>query len=190
MIYRTSSCTNPKGTTVRLTILSAGEDKSRARVVSFVRGEVKALSAWGDGVLLTSGTRAPDIEMVGLANGKLERLSDFADRIIVLEFWATWCHPCQPKVGDLQTYSEKYSDWKGKVVLIVASVDDDQAAPTKHLKTKGWVQTHNVWVGTEAKRAFHVNAIPTAYVIDRQGKIVAANPQDLPKVVNHCLEAK
>src|SRR5437879_4634322 len=39
----------PKGTTVRLTILSAGEDKSRARVVTFVRGEVKALSAWGDG---------------------------------------------------------------------------------------------------------------------------------------------
>src|SRR4029450_7622148 len=50
----------PKGTTVRLTIVSAGEDNSRARVVSFVRGEVKALSAWGDGVLLTKGIRAPD----------------------------------------------------------------------------------------------------------------------------------
>jgi len=128
--------------------------------------------------------------MVGLANGKLERLSDFADRIVVLEFWAAWCGPCQPKVADLQTYSEKYSDWKGKVVLIIASVDDDQAAPTKHLKAKGWVQTHNVWLDTEAKRAFHINAIPTAYVIDRQGKIVAANPEDLPKVVNHYLEAK
>src|SRR5881296_2830638 len=44
-----------KGTTVRLTIISDGEHESRARVVSFMRGEVKALSAWGDGALLTKG---------------------------------------------------------------------------------------------------------------------------------------
>ncbi len=179
-----------QGTTVRLAILSAGADESQARVVSFVRGEVKALSCWGDGELLTSGTRAPDIEMVNLANGKLERLSDFADRIIVVEFWATWCGPCQPKVAELQTYSEKYSNWKGKVVLIAASVDDDQTAPTKHLNAKGWVQTHNVWVGAEAKKALHINAIPTAYVIDRQGKVVAANSEDLPRVANDYFEAR
>src|SRR5437879_10805223 len=42
----------PKGTTVRLTIVPFGEDDSRVRVVSFVRGELKELSRWGDGVLL------------------------------------------------------------------------------------------------------------------------------------------
>jgi peroxiredoxin len=180
----------PKGTTVRLTILSGGEDESRTRVVSFVRGEVKALSSWGDGVLLTEGMRAPDIEMVSLANGKSERLSDHTNRIIVLEFLATWCGPCQPKVADLQTYSEKHPDWKDEVILIAASVDNNEAAPTKHLKAKGWVRTHNVWVGNEARRAYHIDAIPTVYVIDRQGKILAANPADLPEVVDHHLEAK
>ena len=69
----------PKGTTVRLTILSAGDDKSRARVVTFVRGEVKALSAWGDGVLLAKGVSAPDIEMVDLANTRSERLSGYTN---------------------------------------------------------------------------------------------------------------
>ena len=68
----------PKGTTVRLTIVPFGEDDSRARVVSFVRGELKELSGWGNGVLLTNGMKAPDIEMVGLANGTSERLSDYA----------------------------------------------------------------------------------------------------------------
>jgi thiol-disulfide isomerase/thioredoxin len=158
--------------------------ESRVRVVSFVRGEVKELSPWGDGVLLMNGTKAPDIEMVGLANGKSERLSDYAGKIIVLEFWATWCGPCQPKMADLQTYSGKYPDWKGKVVLIAASVDDEEEAPTKHLKAKGWGQTHNVWVGTDAKKAYHVDAIPTAYVFDRQGKIVATNPMDIPEIVS------
>src|SRR5262245_49298623 len=47
------------GTTVRLTIVPAGEDDSQARVVSLVRAELKALAAWGGGVLLTNGMKAP-----------------------------------------------------------------------------------------------------------------------------------
>ena len=180
----------PKGTTVRLTIVPFGEDDSRVRVVSFVRGELKALSGWGNGVLLTNGMKAPDIEMVGLASGTSERLSDYAGKIIVLEFWATWCEPCQPKMANLQTYSGKYPDWKGKVVLMAASVDDNEDTATKHLKAKGWGQTHSVWVRTDAIKAYHVNAIPTAYVIDRRGKIVTADPVDIAEIVNHELRPR
>ena len=179
-----------KGTTVRLTIVPFGEDDSRVRVVSFVRGELKELARWGDGVLLTNGIKAPDIEMVGLANGTSERLSDYVGKIIVLEFWATWCDPCQPKMADLQTYSGKYPDWEGKVVLIAASVDDNQDTATKHLKAKGWGQTHNVWVRIEAIKAYHVDGIPTAYVIDRQRKILAANPVNITGIVNHELQTR
>jgi len=68
------SIRGPKGTTVRLTIIPAGEDGSHARVVSFVRGEVKL--PWGDGLLLAIGTKAPDIEMVEVANKVDERLSN------------------------------------------------------------------------------------------------------------------
>lgn len=180
----------PQGTTVRLTVFSAGEDESRARVVSLVRGEFKALSEWGDGVLLTNGMKAPDMEMVSLPSGKPERLSDYAGKIIVLEFWATWCGPCEPKVKYLQGYAEQYAHQKDKVIFITASVDDDQVAPVKFIAAKGLVKTHNVLVGPEAKRAFHLSGIPTAYIIDRKGKIVASNPEEIPKVLDQALESK
>ena len=173
-----------KGTTVRLTIMPSVEDNSQVRVVSLVRAELKELAGSGDGVLLANGTKAPNIEMVRLADKAPERLSDYLDKIIVLEFWATWCGPCQPKMADLQQYYRQYPDWRSKVVLIAASIDDTGDTAAKHLKAKGWDQTHNVWVGTHAKKAYHIDGIPTAYVIDRQGKIVTSNPLNLAEIVN------
>lgn len=180
----------PRGTTVRLTIVSPGQDASRTRVVSFVRGEVMELSRWGDGALPTNGTIAPDIKMLNLADGTPERLSDYAGKIVVLEFWASWSQPCQQKIAGLQTWFSKHPDWKGKVVLIAASVDYDPEAAVEHLKTKGWAKTHNVWVGTEARKACHIDVIPTAYIIDRQRRIVAVDPVDIPELVNHELQIK
>ena len=93
-------------------------------------------------------------------------------------------------MADLQTYSDQYPDWKGKVVLITASVDDNEDTATKHLKTKGWGQTHNVWARPAAIKVYHVNGIPTAYVIDRRGKLLAADPVDIPEIVNHELQTR
>src|ERR1051326_2373024 len=62
IVQAARSIRGAKGTTVRLTIIPSAEEQSQARVVSFVRGEVKGF--WGDGVLLTNGTKAPDIEMI------------------------------------------------------------------------------------------------------------------------------
>jgi thiol-disulfide isomerase/thioredoxin len=177
-----------KGTTVRLTIVPAGEDMSRVQVVSLVRGELKQLR--GDGVLLPKGSKAPDIEMIGLANGASERLSDYGGKIVLLEFWATWCGPCQIKMAELQSYAGKHPAWKDKVILIAASVDDNPDAVIKYLKAKGWDQTQNVWVGTDAIKACHIEGIPAAYVIDRQGRIVAANPEDLPESVDLAVQTK
>jgi thiol-disulfide isomerase/thioredoxin len=147
-------------------------------------------NTWRDGVTLSKGSKAPDFEMVALANGARERLSDYAGKIVLLEFWATWCGPCQIKMAELQGYAGAYPDWKDKVIVIAASVDDNQDAAIKHLKAKGWDQTHNVWVGPGAIKACHLEGIPTVYVIDREGRIVAANPGELAGMVNLELQAK
>jgi hypothetical protein len=51
-------------------------------------------------------------------------------------------------MADFQSYAGKHPDWKGRVVLIAASVDDNEDVAGKHLEAKGWDQTHNVWQQT------------------------------------------
>jgi peroxiredoxin len=185
----------PRGTAVRLTLAPAGADAAQAHVVSLVRGELKGLSSkgvpltdvlgWGDGVLLKAGSDAPDIEMVPLHAKQPQRLGDFKGKVVVLTFWATWCAPCQKVIAELQTCSEKHPHWKAQVVLIAAGVDEDREALAKHVATKGWDKAHHVHVAADAVRAYHVGAVATQYVIDRQGKIVAADHSlDVPRLVN------
>jgi peroxiredoxin len=190
----------PHGTTVRLTLIPAGKDESQARDVYLVRGELnlsdkaialKDMPGWGDGVLLATGTKAPNFTMTPLPSQKSEHLLDFAGKVVVLVFWSTGCAGCHQVMADLQSYPGKHPDWKDKVVLISASVQEEGDADVKLLKAKGWNLTHNVRVGFEAKIAYHVGAIPTTYVIDQQGNIVAADyVLDIPNIVTGLIRSK
>jgi hypothetical protein len=70
---------------------------------------------------------------------------------------------------------------EGQYLIVQTILPDSPAAAHKNL---GWNKTHNVWVSSKAIKSYHVADIPTAYVIDRYGKIVAANPVDIPERVN------
>jgi peroxiredoxin len=157
-----------------------------------VRGEVRGRLS--DGRLLTNGMKAPDIEMVVLTNRASEHLSDYAGKIIVLEFWASWCSPCQKSMADLQLQIASHPDWKDKVVLIAASVNDTADIAAKYIEAKGWNQTHNIWLKAKDIQSYHVGGIPAAYVIDAKGTIAAAGISveeglNIPDVVNQQLDA-
>ena len=181
----------PKGTTVRLTIAPAKKDDSQALVVSLVRGELKELVRWGDGELLKSGTKAPDIPLLQLGGKTRERLSDYVGRIVVLEFWSISCGPCQGRMAELESYQDKYPAWKDKVVLIGASRDDREDAVIQHVKAKRWDRTHIVRIQDEAMKTYHVNALPTVYIIDQKGNVAASDHSlDIPAIVNRLVHGK
>ncbi len=127
------------------------------------------------------GDMAPDCEIINVSSGKRARLSDFRGRIVCLDFWATWCGSCQRPMKDLDAFfAEKGERLKGRVSVVPISIDDQAGLVTPHLKKQGWTHLDHYWAGDEesdgfkgaAARKFVVTQVPTAMLIDRDGRIL------------------
>ena len=122
---------------------------------------------------------APEIEFTALNGEKKMKLSDLRGKVVVLDFWATWCGPRQGPMADLQRLPQAHSDWGDKVAIVPLSIDDTLDIVRKHVNKRGWTNTFNVWAGdggwkSAPAKAFRVSGVPTTYIIDTQGKIVQA----------------
>ena len=175
----------PQGTTVRLKIVPKGKPESQAKMVSLVRADLKGV--WGDGKLLKPGAAAPEVSFTRLADNQVEKLASHQGKVVVLVFWASWCGPCQSEMEELQKLTEARPKWKDKVTIITASIDEKKEDAVNRLKEKGWDKTHNVWTDEKMLRTFHIDGIPASYVIDAQGKIAAADPQDIAQSADQAL---
>jgi len=116
---------------------------------------------------------APDFALKDV-NGKTVRLSDYRGKVVLLDFWATWCSPCQIEIPWFVDLERKNKD-KGFAVLGV-SMDDDGWESVKPFLAELRVNYRVVIGDSETAQLYGgVDALPTTFLIDRGGKIAAVH---------------
>ena len=132
-----------KGTVVILTIVPAGRTEADAIAVPLTRGVIKELNLFGDGRLIPPGKMAPDFDAVLLPGGGKYQLKDSLGRIVVLEFWASWCGPCLKGVDHLQDLRKQHPEWKDRVQLVGVGIDEEEKTAARSFKERGALDGHH-----------------------------------------------
>jgi peroxiredoxin len=120
----------------------------------------------------TKRNQAPDFQVKD-ANGQTFRLSDYKGKVVLLNFWATWCGPCKREIPWFTEFERTYKD-RGFAVVGVALDDDGWEAVRPFLTAHQ--MNYRVAVGNmEIERLYSggagIESVPTTFLIDREGKI-------------------
>jgi len=141
---------------------------------------------------LRIGMPAIEFETTGF-DGKRIALKDFRGKVVLLDFWATWCAPCRQEMPNVINL---YKHFHGKGFEIIGiSLDQDRGKLEEYIKTNGisWPQIFDGkgW-DNSIGRMYGIMSIPTTYLLDREGRIRYKNVrgESLRKAVKELVEGK
>jgi cytochrome c biogenesis protein CcmG, thiol:disulfide interchange protein DsbE len=119
------------------------------------------------------GEKIPDFNMpiftgYELNGAKQVKLSDLRGKVVMINFWASWCKPCEQEAADLRTAWDFYQDG-GKVVFLGVDYVDTEPEARAYLEKFGIKYANGPDLGTKVSQLFRIKGVPETYFIDQQG---------------------
>ncbi len=128
---------------------------------------------------------APDAVTTTL-DGSRWSLRDQRGKVVLIDFWATWCGPCVASIPKMKKIFERYRHTPA-FLMVGVSLDDDAADVRKFVADQkmGWLQLFETGAGRNNRfaAAFNINTIPSVWLIDKQGRVAAADLVSEEKII-------
>ncbi|MFM2207933.1 MAG: hypothetical protein RL213_1908 [Bacteroidota bacterium] len=142
--------------------------------------------------MLPPGSQAPPIEL-NTPEGKKVTLEDFKGKVLLVDFWASWCGPCRRANPDLKRLYDKHRADAFDVLGV--SLDDNPEAWKQAIRQDGLPWTHvsemKKW-DSKCVKDYHIEAIPFSVLLDGEGRILAKglDPEQLEPIILEALHKK
>ena len=124
--------------------------------------------------IVDEGTQMPDFTLERHAGGVVQ-LSQLKGKVVVVNFWATWCPPCRDEIPYLVKTVEEFAPQGVELVAISNdNLDGQQQAVTAFVKRFPQLTPYIAYGQPEVGHHYRVRALPSLFVLDREGKVVAS----------------
>lgn len=100
-------------------------------------------------------------------------LSDLRGKVVVINFWASWCKPCEQEAAALESVWRSYEQ-RGDVVFIGVDYVDTEPEARGYLKKFGITYPNGPDLGTRISQMFRITGVPETYFVDKNGKLAYA----------------
>jgi len=136
------------------------------------------------------GATVPDFSLTTF-DGETVDIRDLRGQVVVINFWASWCKPCEQEAAELEQAYQQYKD-RGVVFLGVDYVDTDREAKA-YLEKFGITYPNGPDLGTRISQAFRIRGVPETYIVGPDGRlaVIKIGPyQSLDEIVRQIETAR